>query len=373
MKILFVIHNLQGGGAQKVLVNLVNNMDRKAFDITVLALFGGGINRQFLNEDINYIEGFSHAFRGNQVLCKLFSPERLFKHFIKDQYDIIISYLEGITARVVSGCRNPETKLISWIHVQSHSLENLAMPFRSPEEAKACYNRFDKTICVSKFVKDNFCSILNFNKPCEVLYNTVESSKIIRLSEEKAPELIDDDKIRLVAVGTLKFSKGYDRLLRIIQKLNSKQKNIRLYILGVGPMEQEINKYIEQHNLEDAVTLLGYQINPYKYVAKCDLFVCASREEGFSTATTEALIVGTPVCTVNVSGMEEMLGENNEYGIVTENSEEALLMGIEQLLKNPDLLCSYKKKARERGEDFRTDQTVKSVEHMLLRIYEENK
>lgn len=373
MKVLFVIHNLQGGGAQKVLVNLVNNMDKDLFDITVLVLFGGGINRQFLNEDINYIEGFPYAFRGNQALCKLFSPERLFNFFIKDCYDIVVSYLEGITARVVSGCTNPNTKLVSWIHVQRHSLENLSTPFRNSEEAKACYNRFDQTVCVSKYVHDNFCSLLDFKKPCEVLYNTVESSKILRLSKEKALELIDDNKIRLVAVGTLKYSKGYDRLLKIVQKIYYKFQNIHLYILGIGPLEQEITKYIEQHNLNDVVSLLGYQINPYKYISKCDLFVCASREEGFSTAATEALIVGTPVCTVNVSGMKEMLGENNDYGVVTENSEEALQQGIEQLLQNPEMLSYYKKKAEMRGQDFQTDKTVKNVENMLLKIYGENK
>ena len=71
--------------------------------------------------------------------------------------------------------------------------------------------------------------------------------------------------------------------------------------------------------MDTYVDFLGYQTNLYKYVAKCDLFVCASHAEGFSTAATEALILGVPVCTVEVSGMKEMLGENNEYGIITEN------------------------------------------------------
>lgn len=92
------------------------------------------------------------------------------------------------------------------------------------------------------------------------------------------------------------------------------------------------------------ITLLGYQTNPYKYVSKCDLFVCASFAEGFSTAATEALIVGTPVCTVEVSGMKEMLGEHNEWGVVTENSEEALYQGIKDLLDHPDKLAYYKEK-----------------------------
>ena len=93
--------------------------------------------------------------------------------------------------------------------------------------------------------------------------------------------------------------------------------------------------------------------------------MCSSHSEGFSTAATEALIVGTPVCTVDVSGMKELLGEDNEYGIVTENSEEALYQGIKQLLDNPALLTHYKEKAQERGKMFSTTQTVSAVENML--------
>ena len=96
--------------------------------------------------------------------------------------------------------------------------------------------------------------------------------------------------------------------------------------------------------------------------------MCASYAEGFSTATTEALIVETPVCTVEVSGMKEMLGKNNEYGIVTENNEEALYQGIKSLLDNPELLKHYRKKATERGKKFMTENTVRSVEIMLLEL-----
>ena len=140
---------------------------------------------------------------------------------------------------------------------------------------------------------------------------------------------------------------------------------MHLYVLGIGPLQQEMEKYIHQNDLHDSVTFLGYRTNPYKYVGKCDLFVCASFAEGFSTAATEALIVGTPVCTVEVSGMKEMLGGNNEWGLVTENSEEALYQGIKKLLDNPELLSYYKEKAVERGKTFSTEKTVRAVEEML--------
>ena len=99
-------------------------------------------------------------------------------------------------------------------------------------------------------------------------------------------------------------------------------------------------------------------------MAKCDLFICASFAEGFSTATTEALILGTPVCTVEVSGMKEMLG-NSEYGLITQNSEQELYAGLKRLLEDGDLLDYYRKQAIIRGKQFTTESTVIATENML--------
>ena len=344
-KILFLIHDLGQGGAEKVLVNLVNNMDRSKFDIAVTVLFGGGVNEQFLKPDIHFNAVFPKEIPGNSKLMKLLTPQQLHKICVKEHYDIEVSYLEGPSARVVSGCNDPDTKLVSWIHVEHHTMEKLAASFRSKQEARTCYSRFDQTVCVSQYVHDDFCRILEFQRPCTVLYNTVESKKILASADEVVPELRGDGKTKLVAVGTLKQSKGYMRLLRIVKRLRDEQYPIHLYILGIGPLWQEMEKYIHQNKLGDIITLLGYQTNPYKYISKCDLFVCASFAEGFSTAATEALIVGIPVCTVEVSGMKEMLGENNEYGVVTDNNEDALYLGIKSFLSEPKLLAYYKMKA----------------------------
>ena len=367
-KILFLIHDLGQGGAEKVLVNLVNHMDLTKFEISVITLFGDGVNEQFLRPEIHYKAIFSKMFPGNSHVMKLFSPKYLHKWFIKEKYDIEISYLEGPSARIISGCPNDTTKLVSWIHVEQHTLNELAYAFRNCKEAVRCYNRFDKTVCVSESVRKDFCSILNYRGNSVVLYNTIESEKIREKALEKKCCLKNDGKIHLVAVGTLKKSKGYERLLRIIKKLYIEKYPICLYILGEGPLRKEMEHYIRDNGLEDIVILLGYQINPYKYISKGDLLVCASFAEGFSTAVTEALILGTPVCTVDVSGMKELLGENNEYGVVTENDEESLYKGVKRLLNDSLLLKHYKERAKERGKCFNTESTVEAVEEMLLNL-----
>ena len=374
IKVLFLIHDLGQGGAEKVLVNLVNHMDQAKFDITVVSLFGGGINEQFLDPSVRYRSVFKRIIPGNSKIMKLFSPEQLHSFCIKERYDIEVSYLEGPSARIISGCKDDSALLVSWIHVEQHNIKKLSSSFRSEKEAVSCYNRFDRTICVSQTVMDDFCSILKFSRPCEVIYNTVESEKILALSKEKAREIVKTEGCTdLIAVATLKESKGYLRLLRIIKRLTDESYNIILYILGKGPQEKELKEYVRNLALSERVVFLGYDVNPYKYVSKCDLFVCSSFAEGFSTAATESLIVGTPVCTVEVSGMKEMLGENNEYGVVTENSEDSLYDGIKSFLDNPEKLQYYKTQAEKRGRDFYSKETVLSVENMLLSLERDQK
>lgn len=365
-KILFLIHDLGYGGAEKVLINLVNNMDQSKFDISVIALFGGGVNEQFIKPHIHYRSIFSKTFPGNSHIMKLLTPRQLHKMVIKEHYDIEASYLEGPSARIISGCPDPNSKLVTWIHIEQECTERASGSFRSVQEAVVCYNRFDQIIGVSETVKTSFLSVLPVNTPMQVLYNTNESAIITEQAQEPVePNLFSDKKIKLVGVGKLLKSKGFDRMARIIRQLRDEKYPVHLYILGVGPLQQELEQYIEANRLENQITLLGYQTNPYKYVSKCDLFVCASHAEGFSTAATEALIVGTPVCTVEVSGMKEMLGENNEWGIVTENDEDALYQGIKRLLDDSVLLAHYKQKAAERGKTFSTASTVRAVEEML--------
>lgn len=366
-KVLFLIHDLGAGGAEKVLVNLVNNMDKTEFDVTVMSLFGGGINEQYLSHEIKYKTVFPRMIRANSKWMKLFSPEQLHRMFIKENYDIEISFLEGPSVRVICGCQNKRTKLLSWIHVEQHTESKLAKSFRNYKEAIKCYNRFDQIVCVSEDVKRDFISILNYTKEIKVLINPINSIDIQNRSKEEQSIILNDGQFKIIAIGTLKKSKGYDRLLRIVKRLYEEYHKIHLYILGEGPQKKELISFISQNEMDGYVSLLGYQTNPYKYMTKCNLFVCASFAEGLSTATIEALILGLPVCTVEVSGMKQLLGDN-KYGIITDNSEEGLYSGIKSLIENPSLLKKFEIRSKERGKSFDIKNTVKDVEKMLLEL-----
>ena len=365
---LFLIHDLGGGGAEKVLVNLVNHIDKTIFDIHVVALFGGGVNEGRLSNEIQYKCIWRKAFPGNSILLKQIPARMLHKFCVREQYDIEIAYLEDICAKVISGCDNPATRTMCWVHTDLHDHEIASRGFKNKEEAGNAFTEFDRIVCVSQTVKADFYKLFPKIKEPIVLYNILESERILELKEAPVSEKLPDNVIKLVFVGKLSKQKGIDRVVRIVKKLYDERFPVHLYILGEGPERNNIESYIIEQELEDSITLLGYLENPYKYVSRCDLYVCASLWEGFSTAATEALIVGTPVCTVEVSGMKEMLGENNEWGIVTENNEDALYEGIRELLEDPSKLQYYKTKAKERGKSFSTEATIKAAEELFLQL-----
>lgn len=369
MRILFFIHDLGQGGAEKVLVNLVNNMNKEIFDIHVISIFGGGINEKFLSEKVHYSSIFPKEFPANSKILKLFTPKFLHKWFIKEKFDIEVSYLEGPTARIVSGCTDKDTKLVSWIHCRMQNKNECSVGFRNYHEAKLCYSKFDYTVCVSEWVMNYFTKSFEFTKPIGVLYNTNESDEIKMKSQEMITDVVfEEDCFNICSVGKISNVKGFDRLVKIHKQLLEDNIKNHIYIFGKGEDKNKLESCIAEKNLSETFTFMGYKTNPYKYVKNCDLYVCSSRSEGFSTSVTESLIVGTPVVTTLCSGMKEMLGENNEYGIVTENDEDALYEGIKKMLTTEGLLEYYSEKALERGKKFSTEKTVKAVENMLLNL-----
>jgi len=363
-KVLFLIHDLGYGGAEKVLVNLANNLDKTKYDVYIQTLFDVGFNREYINGDVHYMPGWKKMFRGNVTLMKLFSPKTLCKMVIRDNYDIVISFLEGPCARIASAFNG---KKAAWIHIEHLSEADLVDSFKNYEEMKNCYDSFDKIISVAKTVESNFKELSGVNNDFQVLYNVNESDLIIEQSEEEQNVICkENDCFNLISVGRLIINhKGFERLISIHKRLLDNGVKNKLYILGEGEDKKALEELIEKLDINDSCFLLGFDKNPYKYFSKSDLFICSSYKEGFSTAVTEALILGVPVVSTEVSGAKELLGENNEYGIVCDNDEEALYEAVYKMLSDKNLLSYYKSQAEIRGKEFSAEKTTKAVEDML--------
>lgn len=358
-KIVFLIHDLMGGGAEKVLVNMLNNLDSKKYDITVMALFDEGVHKNSFNDNIHYKYFMKKSFNGNKYFFRLFTPEFWFKKvFGKEKYDVVVSYLEGTCARIASGCK--DAKKVAWIH-RERDEAGYKVCFKNKKEADDCYSSFDKIVCVAESLKENFSKLCPAFEKAEVLYNVNETDKIIELSKESVCEDLFGDITTLAFIGKVIEEKGIFRLVNIHKRLIEENIPHRFLIMGVGEDEENAKNILKENNIEKDFIFLGFQKNPYKYLAKSDIYVCSSFAEGFSTSTTEALILGVPVVVTDCSGMNEMLC-GNEYGIITENDEDSLCEGIKKMLLNKELREEYKRKSEIRGKDFLTEKSVERIE-----------
>lgn len=360
-KIVFLIHDLMGGGAEKVLVNMVNNLNPEKYDITVMTVFDEGVHRNSLKENIHYKYFLKKSFNGNKYFFRSFTPEFWYrKVFGNDKYDIVVSYLEGTCARIASGCK--DAKKVAWIH-RERDENGYKVCFKNKKEADEVYSSFDRIVCVAESLKDNFVKFCPAFKDAEVLYNVNETDKIMALSEEPVDEkgLFDDGVPTISFIGKVIREKGIYRLADIHKRLNEENIPHRFLIMGVGEDSEPVKAILKENGSEKDFVFLGFQKNPYKYLAKSDMFVCASFAEGFSTATTEALILGLPVVVADCSGMNEMLC-GNEYGIITENNDDALYEGLKKMLTDSELREDYARKAAVRGKDFLTEKSIERIE-----------
>lgn len=365
IKILFFIDSISGGGAEKVLRNLVNNMDQSKFDITVQTINDSVKADTLLKDGIRYktINRFK-----NRVLNKLYQYwirlcaelKILYPLYIKDDYDIEVAYLECGPTKIIASSTNKKAVKIAWVHCDLEKKEKFV---DSIEKSRKYYKRFDKVVCVSHSVKQSFEKLFGKDAETIVLYNVNDENEILERAEVKIPVLPKRKNAgRLfVAVGRLTWQKGFDRLIECCRQLRDENYCFELWILGEGEERIHLEEMIQKYHLNDCVSLTGFISNPYPYIKNADILICSSRYEGISTVITEGLILGKAIVTTDCTGMQELLG-NSEYGLVTEESTEALCFGIKKMLDKQELIVTYSQKAKQRGDIFKKQGTVESTE-----------
>ena len=373
-KILIFVDSLNEGGVSKVLLDLLENINKEKYDITVMTLYNQGV---YIDEVRKYAK-YKYCFNipdanDNSLKAKLYRkywggmlrlPESfMYRWFVKEKYDIEIAFIHGWSTKFISGSNNQHSKKIAWVHVDLVTWNRVDGVFKNLEHHKKAYSKFDEVLCVSQTVKEGVEKKYNV-KNARVLYNPINREKILKISNEKIDDIKLSSKFKLISVGRLSEQKGYDRLLRVFKKLKSDGLDIELILVGNGDKYNELNEYIVENKLAKDVTLLGFKENPYKYMRASDLFVCSSISEGFSLVIGEAMAVGIPIVSVDCPGPNELLNFG-EYGILVDNNEDNLYRGIKELIENKALYEKNKSKAQERGKMFSISCFINKVEIIL--------
>lgn len=368
ISILFHIDSLVCGGAEKVLCNLVNNMDLECFDITVYTLFPAK-NRDYISNKIKLksIYPMDNAFFRICYRIEAFAG-LVYKLHIKPEYDLEIAYLECGPTKVIASSSSKKAKKIAWIHTEIEKCFDKSFVNKS----RKWYKKYDAVVCVSEQVRDSYIKNFGNYPKTFVLHNVIDSKYIEKKSKEELPSNFKKTKTIILTVGRLVAQKNPLRILRIHKKLIENGIENELWFVGSGELESILRKEIELLGLTKTVKLFGYKSNPYPYMVAADILVCSSNVEGYSTFIVEGLILGKPIVTTNCSGMHEILGDS-KYGIISENSDEDLYRKIYDLLSDKNgMLKELEKASSIRGKEFDVNKIVNENEIFFKQILKAN-
>lgn len=371
-KVMFLIESLSGGGAEKVLTTLLTHLDYTRFEVTLCCVVNVGKYLSALPPQLHYVYLLPDAnavgcwqrwrYRLKYNLIYHWLPLRwVYRWWLPKGNDVEVAFVEGFATKLLARSTNSRASRYAWLHTDFGHNHWTTAVYGSMEAERSAYTQYHRVVAVSRVAAQSFERF--FQLPCGVLYNPIDSQEITTkaaIPMDKKPK----QGLRMVSVGRLCPQKAYDRLLRIVARLHSEGYALELWLLGEGEMRPQLEAFIRQNGLADMVTLWGFCANPYQYLAQCDLFVCSSVAEGYSTAVTEALILGLPVVTTRCSGMDELLKEG-DCGVITDNSEAALYEALKNLLDQPQQIAHYREKAQQRGRDFTLKALISPIETLL--------
>ena len=368
-KVLFFIEKLEGGGAEKVLRDLVNHMDQRRFDITVQTVWPCDASR-YLAPGIRYKSMYPSDNKLNRILYRAEAESGLaYRLHIKDDYDIECAYLEMGSTKIMASSTNRRAKKLAWVHCDL--MKAVANPQEFARRNTARYAKFDQIVCVSKGVKESFDTLFENRFPSVVLHNVIDDETIREKAGCEVPDFPPCDVPVVMAVGRLSAPKNFERLLKAHGRILREGVQHHLWIIGEGPERDGLERFVAEHGLKNTVHMPGFRDNPYAYMNRADIIVCSSSYEGFSTSVTEAVILGKPIVTTDCFGMQEILGES-EYGLITENDDEAFYAGLKKMIADPELRQFYAAHASKRRESFSASALTETTERFLTAMMGES-
>jgi len=330
-KIVFIASNVDGGGAQRVVLTLIKHLDLKKFLPILLLLDGGGDYIDEIPKSIKVV-----SLKANRA--RYAGPE-LYYFLWKSKPDIIFStlgYMNILTMIVCRFLHHRPKVIVREVFPVKQEFQYARFLKTSQAFRKLLYKNVDKIICQSDSIRNDL--VQSYNLPDDKvvrIYNPVDV-KGIREKAIATPNPYSGNSRNIVAMGRLNYQKGFDLLIRAIAQVTREHSDIQLTILGKGKNKKKLQRLASELNIEARVTFSGFIKNPYPYLKYADLFVLSSRFEGLSNALLEALACGvTIVATDAPGGTTDVIEDAVNGWLVKSEDIGALADGIKIALSNP--------------------------------------
>lgn len=279
------------GGIQKSIINLLNNLDYKKYNVDLYLLSKGEFFEN-LPKEVNVV-----MLRYNKLYKFLpFEIMNLltFKH-IKKEYDVVIDF-NGYSNYLSSlSLKTKAKKKIMWVHNDYKERKKYDKSFNLFYIfSKSKYKKFDNIVAVSDGAASSFEEITHV--PCKyIIPNYIDIEEINRKKEENVEFYVDEEFVNICFLGRLVSQKGLESMLIKVRKILNNFKDFHLYIIGDGPLKDKLISEVEEANMYNYVTFLDNKKNPFPYLKKCDYLILNSKYEGQGMVALEALALGLEV------------------------------------------------------------------------------
>lgn len=361
-KILFIIYTFSlGGGAERILSDLLGNIDREKYQIDILPYADYGVKEEAVPEGVNLMSSIVNMQKAGKLEKALkyflvhFFPSVLRKIYIKKKYDIEVSFNYQIPSFLVKESKG--TKAVMWNHGVIDDLKTNKLGFLLQ---KRSFKRATKIISIAENTRDSILELYpEFADKLEIIYNGINTERILESS--KIPTEIELKNPSIVFAGRLEDAKQPLAVLEAVKILKERNKNVYAYFIGQGEQQKELEEKIREWNLENNAFLLGYQTNPYPIFLKCDAVCMLSKAEGFPTIFAEGMTLGKPFISTYVGGVKEM-SDNGNCGVIVKTPTECA-DAIEKIVL--DSATNSKM-----GEYCRKHITNFSMEHQKIKLQE---
>ncbi|MFS0555433.1 glycosyltransferase [Brevibacillus sp. 179-C9.3 HS] len=345
IRVLFVVPNLSGGGAERVVVTLLRHFNRQHIEPILMVTELKGPYVTALPPDIPVID--LQVSRVRYALPKMVSEINRLKP------DVVMSTLNYMNMALLSV--KPFLKSNPKLIVREANTPTKAMQFHSPLKKKIFtrlyqwqYPQADAIITQSDGMRNDLLSFLPQLSPHKVvrIYNPLDVDKVIQDANTHNPFQKETSR-QIIAAGRLTYQKGFDLLLHAFQKVVKACEDVQLQIMGEGPLREDLANLAISLGVGERVTFRGFQTNPYPYMKHADLFILSSRWEGFPNILLEALACGRPVVAMECpSGPQEILAKNKYGLLIPDGDVERLADGIIAVLNGEHRFMSGEERAR---------------------------
>lgn len=349
---LFMINDLNIGGAEVGMVDVVNELSKQGKKVDIVLLRKRGPLLERLAKNINVYEILNKDYskikqKIYHILYILGGPftKYVYKNTIKDEYTNEIAYLEGYPSVFIASSSNYNSTKIASIRVglKNHKLKASKYPW-GEYLVKKSYKKMDSIYTVSDLTTKEFIEKYPMYKDkTHTIYTYFNIEDIKSKSNEKCEYKFDKKQVNFLAVGRFNEQKSYDRLIEAFEKVSKKHANVLLHFLGNNNTKEaeKIINLIKDKKLEDKIIIHGVKSNPYPYIKECDALVSSSLYEGFPRVINEAISLGKLCIGTDVTGTKEAL-HNGKLGILVDDSIDGLIKGMNKYIENKNIYMNYK-------------------------------